>query len=232
MESIDDDGGRARLRLGDDPRDVRLREDEQPLLVDPEAPAAQAHLRRRFLRARVEHVARLDGQTAPGLQQQRRLADPRLAAEQNDRPRDEAAPEHAVEAVEARSSGGPVARRRSRRSRPPDARRAPAPRARPRRAPPRRTSSTRRIPGSGPATSATPTRRPGRQRRSWPSRPSSGPARVHARDARPDAAQDLVGDRSGGRGEVPRRHRLRRPASRGTPRRRRARLRSPSRRRA
>ena len=110
------------------------------------------------------------------MQQQRRLADARLAAEQDERAGHDAAAEHAIELVDAGRQArvlldldvgvelrAPPPSRRARSGAPAAA--APAlgrlPRA------PRRASSTRRSRRSGPATSATARRTPGRRRRSW-----------------------------------------------------------------
>ena len=83
--------------------DVGLGEHEEAPVADPEALGAQAHLRRRLLGARVQNVAATRRRhAAPGLEEQRRLADPGLAPEQDDRARNEAAAENAVEARKAR----------------------------------------------------------------------------------------------------------------------------------
>src|SRR5690606_22673688 len=68
-------------------------------IADPETPRAQRDLIERFLARHVAYGAAC-GEIRDRLEQQRRLADPRVPAEQNDGSRHEAAAEHAIELAE------------------------------------------------------------------------------------------------------------------------------------
>ena len=72
-------------------------------IPDPEAPGAKAQLAGRFLAGGVEDVtlARPGGDRRRDLQEQRRLADPRLTPEEDHRTADEASAEHPVELADA-----------------------------------------------------------------------------------------------------------------------------------
>ena len=142
--------------------------DAQPL-------GAQADLRRGLLGARIEDVARAGGrEPAAGLEEQRGLADARLA------PRARPSPRRARRRARGRIPAGPVARRGRRARRPPRSGRTGGARpgadagGGPRPGPPRRRNSTRRSPGSAPATSA---------------RGAAGLAGEDRLDARPTAAR-------------------------------------------
>ena len=66
-------------------------------LVMPETSRPEAHLAGRLLAGRVQHGAPRRGDTGRDLEQERRLADPGLSAEQDDGARDQAAAQHAVQ---------------------------------------------------------------------------------------------------------------------------------------
>ncbi len=68
----------------------------QRVRLEPEAPRAERHLPHGLLAGRVQDWL-VPAQRVGGLQQQRRLADAGIAAEQHDRAGHEAATEHPVE---------------------------------------------------------------------------------------------------------------------------------------
>ena len=68
--------------------------------VQPEPVRAQRHLRADFLAGDVQHAHAVES-CRPGLQQQRGLADARVAADQHDAAADQAAAQHAVQLVDA-----------------------------------------------------------------------------------------------------------------------------------
>ena len=80
----------------------------QIIVERPEPIGPAAHLRRRFLARHVERLLSGLGDRAHELEHERGLADPRLAADQGDRPGDEAPAEHPVDLAEP---GGPQSRR-------------------------------------------------------------------------------------------------------------------------
>src|SRR4029077_20380227 len=88
--------------------DVRLGENEETLVPEPQPAAAQADLRRRLFGAGVEDVAFLRGDAAGGLQEERRFPDPRLAADEHHRARNETAAENAIEAVQPGRQARPL----------------------------------------------------------------------------------------------------------------------------
>ena len=115
LHRVDHADGRplALERLADDV-ELGLREDLDPVAA-AEAGGAQLHLRHRLL-AGDEERPPLERDRAERVQQQRRLADARLAADEHDRRRHEPAAEHAVELRHTRSRCAPTPRRRRRRA--------------------------------------------------------------------------------------------------------------------
>ena len=108
LDRIDDHRERS-LAAGclDDPPDVVFGEDADTVR---RRPAQQAEPRRpkadlpgRLLARRIQHgpAARRPGHPGGGLEQERGLADPRFAADQHERPRDQSAAEDAIEFVDA-----------------------------------------------------------------------------------------------------------------------------------
>ena len=139
-------------------------------VTQPETRSAQSHLPRRLFAADVDCASPTFRDFRGRLEQQRRLADPRIAAHQDRRARHETAAERAVEFGEARSSAVPAARRvrRGRRTRPPGRRstgRASARRRSPAR--PRPACSTPRNRRIGPASGCGRCRKPGRRNGVW-----------------------------------------------------------------
>ena len=107
LDRIDDDYFRLRFANGRDDRlDLDLGQHADPGILDAEALRAQRYLLGRFFAGDVEARARLADQ-CQRLQQQRRLADARIAAEQDHRAVDRSTAEHAVEFGDA----GRMARR-------------------------------------------------------------------------------------------------------------------------
>ena len=172
------------IKRGTQPRDLfedaletRFRQQVQRRPFDAEPVAARLDLMLRFLAGAVEHRPDRVREMRRGLQQQRRLADARLAADQHERSGNDAAAQHAIELVDAGRRAAPTRRCRFLRTAaaapwPPmrtcaaalaAAAPAPAPSAP---AAPRRASSTRRTRDSAPATSATARRTPGRRKSS------------------------------------------------------------------
>src|SRR5690606_15777645 len=88
------------LDRGDDPLELDLGHQRQACAVDAETARTQGDLRRRLLAADIEDVVP-GRQVRERLQQQRRLADAGIAADQYDRALDQAAAEHAVELLAA-----------------------------------------------------------------------------------------------------------------------------------
>ena len=112
LDRIDDERAPGRVGAGqlDDPADLALGDDpdaRRPRAVEqPEPRGAQPDLPGRFLAGGVEDVAvggrQASGHAGRGLEEERRLADPRLAADQHERPGDEAAAQDPVELADAR----------------------------------------------------------------------------------------------------------------------------------
>ena len=107
LDRVDDDerGTEARDLL-EDALEARLGEDVEGRLLDPEPLAARLDLMLGFLARAVEH--RPDGarKVRRGLQEERGLADARLAADQDERSRHDTAAEHAIEFADA--GGNPL----------------------------------------------------------------------------------------------------------------------------
>ena len=176
LDRIDDDERRLEARdLLEDALETGLGQDVERRALDAEPLAARLDLVLRLFARAVEHRPERLREVRGCLEQQRRLADARLAADEHQRPRDDAAAEHAVELADAGRQ--PLGDERvdvrvqlRPRGRPPG---CTASRCRPSRRPvpalpaPRRASSTRRTRRIGRATSATARRIPGRRRRSW-----------------------------------------------------------------
>ena len=101
--------GSTRARLLEDRLDVRLGQHQQRVLGDAEAVGAHLHLLGRFLAGDVERAA-LARQLRQRLEDERRLADARIAADQDHRPRHDAAAQHAVELADA-ARAAPLGRR-------------------------------------------------------------------------------------------------------------------------
>ena len=160
--------------LLEDALEAGLRQDVERRALDAEPLAARLDLVLGLFARAVEHRAERLREVRRRLQQQRGLADARLAADQHERSRHDAAAEHAIELADpgrqplgddaCRCRRRAAARRSTARlyrfamSAPAADRFAPAA--------PRRASSRRRTRHSGPATSATGRRIPGRRRRS------------------------------------------------------------------
>ena len=94
----DDSRGALGDRLRHDALDVGVGEDEQSVVTDLEPVGAQAHLVRGLLRGDIEDGARFTGERVSRLEQESGFPDPRLAAHEHDRSRDESAAEHPIEA--------------------------------------------------------------------------------------------------------------------------------------
>ena len=102
----------ARAQGGDDILDAGLRGELDIGVGEAEPGGAQAHLRGRFLARDIDDAAALARERSAGLDQQRRFADARFAADQGDRAGDEAA---AGDAVEFANAGDDARFRRARR---------------------------------------------------------------------------------------------------------------------
>ena len=105
-ESTTSSPGSRRARELDDPADAGLGDDADRVADrpagQPEPPRAQPDLRRPTPRpSRRARVGAGRGDAGRGLEQERGLADARLAAQQDDRPGDEAAAQDAVELADA-----------------------------------------------------------------------------------------------------------------------------------
>ena len=101
-ESITSAARLQALDLLEDALERGLGHQVEPAALDAEPLAAQLDLALRLLARDVEHAAVGAAEQVRHLQQQRALADPRLAADQHQRARHDPAPEHAVELVDAR----------------------------------------------------------------------------------------------------------------------------------
>jgi hypothetical protein len=103
LNGIDDQCDRFDpLDGGHDSRERLLGEHEQPLALYADSARAQLDLPLGLLARDVENIAAERRQRVRQLEQQRRLADSRLAAKQDDAARQEAAAEKAVEFVDPR----------------------------------------------------------------------------------------------------------------------------------
>ncbi len=102
LHGIDDDErGRQARDLFEDPLDTGLRQQVQRRIAHTEPVATTLHLMLRLFGRGVENRTDLAREVRGGLEQQRRLADAGLSSEQDERPGDDAATEHAVELVDA-----------------------------------------------------------------------------------------------------------------------------------
>ena len=101
IESSTSSAGFSRSGLVEDALEARLGEQEERIVADAEPLAARLDLRLALLARGVEDGPDGAGEVRRGLQQQRRLADAGLAAEQDQRSGDDAAAEHAIELGEA-----------------------------------------------------------------------------------------------------------------------------------
>lgn len=98
LHRIDDhEGWRKRFRLPAGELGVGLREDEEVGHERVEPPRAESHLPRRFLSGDEQHLSARFREPFRSLQEQCRLSDARLSADEHDRARHEPAAEHTVE---------------------------------------------------------------------------------------------------------------------------------------
>ena len=192
LDGIDHrDAGPRRLQRPEHALELRLGRDANTCGVEPQAPRAQRHLLHRFLTGHIENRLR---ERAQGLQQQRGLADARIAAEQRHLPRHQSAAQRAVELADAGGDALLVARldvrKRHRRCRGAVAPHAAAlGRWSPSKSRRRRTKGMRR-------TIAAPSRRTRSTRRRFSSSPSGNFGNRHARG---QLAEELVAQRTGRR---------------------------------
>ena len=107
IESITAMLGPRRLERAEHALELRLGGNAHPRGVEREAPRAQRDLLGRFFAGHIEHRLR---ERAQSLQQQRGLADARIAAEQHHLPCDQPAAERAVELADAGRHALQVAR--------------------------------------------------------------------------------------------------------------------------
>ena len=102
LDRVDDDERRLEARdLLEDPFERGFRQQVERSGADAESIAAALDLVLGLLARGVEHRTDLASEVRGRLQQQRRLADPRFAAEQHERPGNDAAAEHAIEFADA-----------------------------------------------------------------------------------------------------------------------------------
>ena len=102
LHGIDDDQRRPDAAdLFEDALDAGLGEQVERRIADAEPIAARFDLMLGFFAGRIQHGADRLREVRGGLQQQRRLADARLAAEQHERSGNDAAAEHAIELADA-----------------------------------------------------------------------------------------------------------------------------------
>ena len=110
LDRIDhDDRGLLLPDRRDDAFERDLRQQSHLRGVDAQTPGAQRHLCRRLLAADVEHAC-IGRQRCERLQQQRRLADAGIAADQHDAAFDQAAAEDAIELLDAATQPRDLAR--------------------------------------------------------------------------------------------------------------------------
>ena len=111
LNRVDDEQARAHTPdLLEDALDAGLGQQVERRVADAEPLAARLHLVLGLLAGRVEHRPVHAREVGRRLQQQRRLTDARLAAEQHQRAGHDAAAEHAVELVDAACQAGGIAR--------------------------------------------------------------------------------------------------------------------------
>ena len=103
LDGIDDDeiGRRSGFERRQDVRQAGFAGERDRRIRQAEALGAQAHLRRRFLAGKIDGAPAGARQRRRELQQQRRFADARLAADEQRRSRDDAAAGDAVELADA-----------------------------------------------------------------------------------------------------------------------------------
>ena len=122
-ESTMSRSGRDLVDMAEDRREVGLGRDVELVMERAGALGPKSHLRGGLLGARVQHAPARTCALRCDLQEQRRLADAGLAAEQDRRARHDATAEHAVELADAARAPRRV-RRVDRRDRPCGAARA------------------------------------------------------------------------------------------------------------
>ena len=173
LDGIDDDEmrGRAVLQRCEDDLGIGLAGEQHIAVADAEPLGAKPDLRHRLFARDVDDALAMLGHLRRRLEQQRRLADPGIAADQNRRAHHETAAEHAIQFVEAGGDAGGtlgLARERNEFNRPAarNCRFRTRPDARSRQAP-RRSSSTRRKRRTAPPSGYAPNRRTGRGRWFW-----------------------------------------------------------------
>ena len=116
LHRVDDEQvGLDRVDVAEHGRQVGLGGQEEVVAQGADALGPQPHLGGRLLTGDVERAAAL-GEPRGHVEQQGRLADARLAGEQHDGARHQAAAEHPVELVDAGRDGAGPPRRRPRRS--------------------------------------------------------------------------------------------------------------------
>ena len=86
---------------GDDGVDVALRRQQHSIPDDSEPPSAQADLVEGLFGAGDQHPPPLCGERCRHLEEKRRLAHPRLAAEEDGRPGDQATTQHPIDLTDA-----------------------------------------------------------------------------------------------------------------------------------
>ena len=97
LDRIDhDEIGAAPVERREDVAHRRRACERDGRVAEPQALRAQSHLRRRLFAADIDDRLAAPRQSPGRLQQQRRFADPRIAADQRCRPRDEAATQCAI----------------------------------------------------------------------------------------------------------------------------------------
>ena len=111
LHRVDDDQRRLEPRdLFENALDAGLRQQVERRCADAKAVAAAFDLVLGFLAGRIEDWSDIGREMRGGLQQQRGFADARLAAQQHQRARNDAAAEHAIELADARREARRVSR--------------------------------------------------------------------------------------------------------------------------